>query len=99
MDPEEETFSLTPDDIEIAWEVNALLTALHEGAQSLYEKILDETANPAGLLVMTVATLKVMVDSLLELINESDLGVKINFGSLIRMTAESLTEMNSKKDL
>ena len=96
MDPEEETYSsLTPDDQEIAWEVNALLSALHEGAQDLYENILEGAKNPAALLVMSVATLKVMVDSLLDLINESDLGVTVTFGTLIRMTAESLTEMNS----
>lgn len=88
-DDYEEDQELTEEDLAVMWDVNALLSALHEGSMELYESIMTESENVLGLLVMANATLKSMVDTLLEVIHEAEVG-NFTFPDLIRLTAENL---------
>lgn len=93
MTDNEEKFTLNAESKEIAWEVNALLTALHEESLDIYESILAQSDNPAGLLVMATATLKSMLDIVIEMANESvPEGEEITFNKMIQLTAESLLD-------
>lgn len=78
---------------DLSWDANALLMAIDEGSEELYETILRDSDNPAGILMLATGTMKAMVDFLLVMVNEAGVNdFPIQFADLVRMAAEHLSE-------
>jgi hypothetical protein len=94
MDDDESQLSKELQDL--SWEANALLMAIDEGSEELYEAILSDSDNPAGILMLATGTMKAMVDFLLVMVNEAGVNdFPIQFADLVRMAAEHLTESHT----
>lgn len=81
---------------ELSWDANALLMAIDEESETMYEEILKSSDNAAGILMIATGTMKAMVDFLIDMVNEAGItDVPIQFSDLVRMAAEMLSDKSS----
>lgn len=89
MTPE---FVPTKEDKEMSFEINALLTALHQGDTKLFHSLLKLSDDHNLLLIGALATVHSICNTLIEAVNDSEHLDNVTFEQFIEWTVEYLLE-------